>query len=475
MKKGFTLIEMLGIITVLAILLLVTFPNLSKSLKITKQNENNNFTNNLKVSAEAYVELNRDKYGNLDLPGGSISFTIQDLYDANLLKGQYEELNMNDAIVVVTDQDKTLKYFYKDQEIGVLNQINIDDKIVLEISLIKNSLNQGTIDGIYYYNNSGNLENGENIININNILNNIKGNVLIHNHQLISGCVQYNNKNYDYYKGTITQQQHPCSTTRGENLVINGDLSYHDTTNFSGSLTYNNEGYISRTSSSGSTINTKNYIPVNIEKTYEFGLTARSNNQDSTKYSGFLSYDIDRNSISPSYVMYISNTLTTLAQDLNNGDEYIYLTDMTNWNKTTSKTYQQGFIFWNYVDSTGYQYPELTYSRNAWGNLYTNDNIDLENNRIKLTSPWNNGTILAGTKLSQSNDGSTYNYNLKGNTTMPSNFTEYSSIVSGISPNTSTKFRYGTKYIRWFMWDNHNVQPNVTTDFKDIYIREVIE
>ena len=37
MKKGFTLIEMLGIITVLAILLLLTFPNLHNSLKKQKK------------------------------------------------------------------------------------------------------------------------------------------------------------------------------------------------------------------------------------------------------------------------------------------------------------------------------------------------------------------------------------------------------------------------------------------------------
>lgn len=111
MKKGFTLIEMLGIITVLAILLLVTFPNLSKSLKQTKETKNNNFTNNLKISAEAYIELNRDNFPELD-EGGSTTITIQDLYDANLLKGQYEGIDTTNKIIITKNIDNTLDYIY---------------------------------------------------------------------------------------------------------------------------------------------------------------------------------------------------------------------------------------------------------------------------------------------------------------------------------------------------------------------------
>ena len=40
MRKGFTLIEMLGIIAVLAVILFVTFPAMNKSLKEIKSNNN---------------------------------------------------------------------------------------------------------------------------------------------------------------------------------------------------------------------------------------------------------------------------------------------------------------------------------------------------------------------------------------------------------------------------------------------------
>ena len=119
MKKGFTLIELLGIITVLAILLLLTFPNLNKSLKKTKENKNNNFTNNLKISTEAYVELNRDKFPELNNTNGTVQIKIQELYDANLMKGNYDNLDTSTLVTVTKQSDGTLKYYYSGNEIGI--------------------------------------------------------------------------------------------------------------------------------------------------------------------------------------------------------------------------------------------------------------------------------------------------------------------------------------------------------------------
>lgn len=118
MKKGFTLIEMLGVIAVLAVILLVTFPALSKSLKTAKQNEDKNFTNNLKVSAEAYIEINRDNYPELKTANSEITITIQQLYDSNLMKQQYKNVNINDTVKIVVQSDLSLKYYYKENEIG---------------------------------------------------------------------------------------------------------------------------------------------------------------------------------------------------------------------------------------------------------------------------------------------------------------------------------------------------------------------
>ncbi len=119
MKRGFTLIEMLGVIAVLAVVLLVTFPVLSKSLKNTKEATENNFLNNLKVSAESYIELNRDNYPELKEPYNQVEITVQQLYDANLLKGQNSEISNSDIITAVVGPDLEIKYYFKGKQIGL--------------------------------------------------------------------------------------------------------------------------------------------------------------------------------------------------------------------------------------------------------------------------------------------------------------------------------------------------------------------
>lgn len=114
MKKGFTLIEMLGIIAVLAVVLLVTFPVLNNSLKNMKEDQNENFLKNLKISTEAYIELNRKNYPELDSTGSAI-ITIQNLYDAELLKGNYN-VDKSNEITITKKQDGTLVFFYQGQE-----------------------------------------------------------------------------------------------------------------------------------------------------------------------------------------------------------------------------------------------------------------------------------------------------------------------------------------------------------------------
>jgi len=119
MKKGFTLVEMLGVVAIIAVVLLIAFPNINKSLKQIKINKNNNFTNNLKVSAEKNIELNRDKYPELNNIGGNVTIKVQELYDANLLKGKNETINQNSIITIETGEDNILKYYFEGKQIGI--------------------------------------------------------------------------------------------------------------------------------------------------------------------------------------------------------------------------------------------------------------------------------------------------------------------------------------------------------------------
>jgi hypothetical protein len=173
--------------------------------------------------------------------------------------------------------------------------------------------------------------------------------------------------------------------------------------------------------------------------------------------------------------MYIPNTRTTLTHDLKDGDTAIYLNDVSKFQVNSSTpTHQLGLIFWNYKDSTGYQYPEETYSRNSWLDLYLYTSVNTSNNTITLKTAWNHGTIPAGTSVNQSSAGSTYIYSLISNSLLTADWQFKKATISDIaSPwNNDLTFRYGTKYIRFLTMNNHNSVANTTTWYSGLQFVE---
>jgi hypothetical protein len=259
--------------------------------------------------------------------------------------------------------------------------------------------------------------------------------------------------------GTITLRSE-------DNMFTNGYGENGDNTNFN-QLTYSTDtpenymmGSFEKSSNTSTTIIGNEFIPVDTSLSYDYSLYAKNTGPSTaTYYIGIAEYDVDKNNIAAYNVKFIPNTLTYLTQDLKNGDTIVHLNSTANFVVTSSTpSYQRGLIFWNYKDSTGYQYPSLAYSRNIWTNLYTYDNVNKTNNTITLTSAWSHGTITSGTYLSQSSDGGNYNYGLKSNGTLSSTWTKYSITISGNNSNNLplTGFRPGTKYIKFLSLDNYN-------------------
>lgn len=196
-------------------------------------------------------------------------------------------------------------------------------------------------------------------------------------------------------------------------------------------------------------------IPIDINKTYEFRMSFKG---DSSKklYLGWDEFDIDGKHISATYCTGFAASTTTLAKDLKNGDTVVYLTSANGWTSTTY-THQLGLIFWNYKDSTGYQYPEGVYSRNTWTNLHTFDNVDKTNNTITLKSAWNHGTFPAGTKVSQSNSGGHKYFNYWNNA-YPSEWTETAWTIGGaqeLYKHQSHRIGQACKYMRFIVLHNY--------------------
>lgn len=266
--------------------------------------------------------------------------------------------------------------------------------------------------------------------------------------------------------------------SRGENLVTNGTALLGDNTNFSSLTLDKSDAYGSGGSFKDSVYNTTRsndeLIPVNPDLTYKYSFYAKANPYVGAHYYGtVLCYDVDKLQISPTHTMYIPNTLTTLAQDLNPGDTKIYLTSAANWiNSAGSATHQRSMIAWNYKNAGGYLYPPLTYSRNYYGyDLWSDGAVDYVNNCITLKVPWVGPTILSGTQVSNGSSGGTFKYCTNCyNTAIPSTWTQYSGTIGGIDAagsNMSNKFHPATAYVK-IGWLNNRDTTGSTVWYSNI-------
>lgn len=279
--------------------------------------------------------------------------------------------------------------------------------------------------------------------------NNYKVRIQLEKNSTATAYESYNSVNIEY------------SGSDGTNLVVNGDGRLNNNTNFT-SFTYSEDS----TSPTGSKFTktsstylaqTTNLISVDTSAEYELSAYIKAEAGTGTNYyAGFACYDIDKNVIGATNIYHFMNSTTYLTQELKNGDTVVHLANVSGFSVASSTpTYQRGFIFWNYKDSTGYQYPISTYSRNVWDNLYDYGAINTTNNTITLKSAWTHGTFAKGTYLSQSNSGSGFTYCLQSGAKAPTTWTYKSINIQGLthSDGSYSHFRYGTRYIKPFLMD----------------------
>mgnify|MGYP007008491463 CR=1 FL=1 len=263
------------------------------------------------------------------------------------------------------------------------------------------------------------------------------------------------------------------------NLIVNGFGLNKDNYNFS-QWTFNGtdkcDGFPSFTYTGvpASPTIPQYIIPIDLSRSYEFSMFFKG---DSSKklYIGWDEFDIDGKQISATHCMGFADSTTTLARELKNGDTVVYLTSANGWT-STSYTHQLGLIFWNYKDSTGYQYPVGVYSRNAWLNLYTFDNVNKTTNAITLKSAWAYGAFPAGTTVSQSNSAG-HKYFKYQNSSYPSDWTEVTHVIAGDQPLytfQSSKINQAAKYARFIILHNYGGGTTTsTTSISRVRFRDV--
>ena len=99
MKRGFTMIELLAVFTLLGILLLVTLPQITSLLKKGNVESYEDFKKNIYIATEAYIV---DK--NIEvLNGSSVNVYLKDVVNEGYLKSTLVNPNTNKTISKMTD------------------------------------------------------------------------------------------------------------------------------------------------------------------------------------------------------------------------------------------------------------------------------------------------------------------------------------------------------------------------------------
>lgn len=114
-KKGFTLIEMIGIITILALIILVALPSMTKTLKRNEQKKYDNYINNLKLVSESYL-VEQLQNNNLIFEDDKTNFTLGDIIDSGYITevitnpDNNKKISRDTKIVVTKNIDGTYSF-----------------------------------------------------------------------------------------------------------------------------------------------------------------------------------------------------------------------------------------------------------------------------------------------------------------------------------------------------------------------------
>ena len=125
-KNGFTIVEMLGVVTILVIISLFTFPLIASLMTDSSNSKYEQFLESLYNAAEVYVEINYDKYKNQEI--GYIN--ARRLVEEGFLQTDFinpatkNKLTVEDGIVEVSrDIDNSFKFNYVINQYITINYI----------------------------------------------------------------------------------------------------------------------------------------------------------------------------------------------------------------------------------------------------------------------------------------------------------------------------------------------------------------
>lgn len=118
-NKGFTLIELVAIVLVIAAVFLVSFPSLLNLSKKDEEKKYNSMVESLCLAGQTYIYNNEKDFKDMFIPNNEIEIEINELMVSGIVK--YDTTNPktnksveNDKLVYTVQSDKSLNCEYKE-------------------------------------------------------------------------------------------------------------------------------------------------------------------------------------------------------------------------------------------------------------------------------------------------------------------------------------------------------------------------
>ena len=114
MKRGYTLVELLGVMIILGLILLVSFPIIINQIKKSNEAISESTRILIESSAELYINDNEAEYP--INPGATYYVAVETLVNEGLVSKSLKDLDIKDYVKVTVNEDKTLAFEIVDEK-----------------------------------------------------------------------------------------------------------------------------------------------------------------------------------------------------------------------------------------------------------------------------------------------------------------------------------------------------------------------